>query len=86
MNSGQIRILRCDNKILVQESTPKNEILVRKFKNPDDAKKFVEKRLKIYEKMWDGYGFKIDYFSVEEFSHRDFTKKSAKVKGIGYKV
>ena len=60
--SGQIRILKYDNQILVQESTPKNEILIHKLENQEDAKKFVEERLEIYDKMWDGCGCKIDYF------------------------
>ena len=60
--SGQIRLLKFDKQILVQETTPKNEILLRKFESHKSAKKIIDDRLEIYDNMWDGCGCKIDYY------------------------
>jgi len=32
------------------------------FQNEETAAKFVEERLDIYEKMWDGCGCKVKYY------------------------
>ena len=59
--SHMIRILKISATFWVQEKSPKNEILLRTFASEKAAKEFVENRLQIYEKMWDGCGCKIDY-------------------------
>ena len=56
-----IRILKVNATFWVQEKSPKNEIILRTFISEKAAKGFVEDRLQIYEKMWDGCGCKIDY-------------------------
>ena len=59
-----IRILRIDGRIMVQEQLPDTkEVVVRELSSRKEAELFVEKRLKAYERMWDGCGCKIDYFS-----------------------
>lgn len=60
--SGMLRILRLDDGvILVQEETPKKEILVRTRPSLEAAQEFVNGRLEIYERMWDGCGCKVNY-------------------------
>jgi hypothetical protein len=63
MISGLIRILLYNRNILVQETTPKDEIAVRFMESEGEANEFVEKRMVTYEKMWDGCGCKVDYYS-----------------------
>jgi len=59
--AGWIRILRINNYFAVQEQTPDGEILVRRLISRQAAERFVEDRLKDYERMWDGCGCTIDY-------------------------
>ena len=61
--SDVIRILNYNGQFLVQETTLKNEIAVRVMKDKNEAIEFVEKRMETYEKMWDGCGCKVDYYS-----------------------
>jgi hypothetical protein len=62
--SDYIRILRADNNtFLIQEKSPKNEIILRMFSDESAARNFVSARMKIYDKMWDGCGCKVDYYS-----------------------
>jgi len=61
--SDFIRILRYEQNIFLQEKTPKNEILLRKYDSLAEAKEVLAGRLVIYEKMWDGCGCKIDYYA-----------------------
>jgi hypothetical protein len=59
--SGLIRVLEYHGSIIVQEYTDKNEAALRKGASIEAAERFVEDRLRVYEKMWDGCGCKIDY-------------------------
>ena len=59
--SGFVRILKYNNQYVFQEQTPQNEIIIRKFADLKLAQNLVEKRLEIYEKMWNGCGCRIDY-------------------------
>lgn len=61
--SDKIRILEKDDRYFIQETTNKNEILFRRMKNLTEAKGLVKHRMEIYEKMWDGCGCKVDYYS-----------------------
>lgn len=61
--SGLIRILIHNGQYLVQETTPKNEIAIRLMESNNEAIEFVNKRMETYEKMWDGCGCKVDYYS-----------------------
>lgn len=60
--SDYIRIVKIEGKIVVQEKTDKNEIALHLFDTEEEAEKFVEERLDIYEKMWDGCGCKVRYY------------------------
>lgn len=61
--SGKIRILQKEDRFFIQETTNKNEILFRRMKNLNEAEELVKQRMEIYEKMWDGCGCKVDYYS-----------------------
>lgn len=60
--SDFIRVLKYDEKLFVQETTFKKEILIRKMDSMKDADFFVQERLDFYERKWDGCGCKIDYY------------------------
>lgn len=57
-----IRIVEYEGKILVQEKTDKNEILIRSMNSLEEAEKFVKERMDFYERKWDGCGCKVDYY------------------------
>jgi hypothetical protein len=60
--SGMLRILRLENgTIVVQEETPKKEVLVRTRPSLEAAQEFISGRLEVYERMWDGCGCKVNY-------------------------
>ena len=59
--SGMARILRLGETLLVQEQTPRGEVLVRTRPDLEAAEEFVRRRLEIYERMWDGCGCKVNY-------------------------
>jgi hypothetical protein len=52
--AGQLRVLVLDGAVLVQEQTPQRELLLRTRPSLEEAMKFVDRRLEIYERMWDG--------------------------------
>ena len=60
--SNFIRVLKYDEKLFVQETTFKKEILIRKMDSMKDVDSFVQERLDFYERKWDGCGCKIDYY------------------------
>ncbi len=47
---------------MVQETTDKGKIVLRRFDSDGEAFRFVADRLDTYERMWDGCGCRIDYF------------------------
>jgi hypothetical protein len=59
--AGWIRVLALGGSILVQEETPKGEVLVRRMPSRDSAERFVDLRMQSYERMWNGCGCKVDY-------------------------
>jgi hypothetical protein len=59
--AGWIRILLINDRFAVQEQTPSGVVLLRRLISRDAAERFVEARLRDYERMWDGCGCKIDY-------------------------
>ncbi|MFZ1519902.1 MAG: hypothetical protein WAU11_14060 [Ignavibacteriaceae bacterium] len=60
--SDYIRLIKFDGRLFIQELSLKNEIILRKIISLDDADKFIQERLDIYERKWDGCGCKIDYY------------------------
>ena len=59
--SDFIRVIKYNDNLFVQETTFKNEILIRKMDSMKDVDFFVKERLDFYERKWDGCGCKIDY-------------------------
>ncbi len=59
--AGWIRVLAVGDSVLVQEETPKGEVLVRRMASRESADSFVDLRMQSYERMWDGCGCKVDY-------------------------
>lgn len=60
--SDFIRVLKYEDKLFVQETTFKQEILIRNMDSIKDVDFFVQERLDYYERKWDGCGCKIDYY------------------------
>lgn len=60
---GMIRIVKFNKIILTQELTNINEVSIRKFNNIEEASKFIDDRIDVYDRMWDGCGCKVDYYS-----------------------
>ncbi len=60
--SGYLRLAKYDDNYIIQETTDKNEIVLRLFENRADAEKLINDRLDIYEKMWNGCGCKVNYY------------------------
>jgi len=60
--SDFIRVLKFEGKLFVQETTFKQEIIIRKMNSMKDVDSFVQERLDYYERKWDGCGCKIDYY------------------------
>ena len=60
--SDKIRLLKLDDDLIIQEKTTKDELLIRSIKSKKEAENFIEQRLEIYDKMWDGCGCKVDYY------------------------
>lgn len=57
-----IRLFAVKGGFLFQETSDKKEILVRSFPSKEEADRFIENRLDLYDTMWDGCGCKIDYY------------------------
>lgn len=60
--SGKLRLLTYQNNLLMQEQSNKGELLIRFMQNKAEANKFIDERLEIYDRMWDGCGCKVDYY------------------------
>ena len=60
--SGKLRLLNYQKNLLIQEQSNKGELLIRFVQNKAEANKFIDERLEIYDRMWDGCGCKVDYY------------------------
>jgi hypothetical protein len=60
--SGKLRLLNYQNNLLIQEQSNKDELLIRFMQSKVEANKFIDERLEIYDRMWDGCGCKVDYY------------------------
>ncbi len=61
--SGFIRILKYKKHFFTQETTNKNEIVLRLYDSREKADELVQDHLDTYDQMWDGCGCKVDYYS-----------------------
>ncbi|MBT8378292.1 MAG: hypothetical protein KJN64_03590 [Ignavibacteria bacterium] len=60
--SDKICLLNFKDELLIQEKTDNDEFLIRLIKSEKEAENFIQNRLEIYEKMWDGCGCKVEYY------------------------
>ena len=60
--SGKLRLLNYQNNLLIQEQSNKDELLIRFMQSKVEANKFIDERLEIYDRMWDGCGCKVAYY------------------------
>jgi len=49
-----LRLLACDERFLVQETSDRGEILLRAWPAREAAEAFIDQRLADYERLWDG--------------------------------
>jgi hypothetical protein len=61
--SDKIRLLKLNDELILQEKTTKDEYLIRIMKSKKEAEKFIKQRLEIYDKMGDGCGCKVEYYT-----------------------
>jgi hypothetical protein len=60
---GDLVVVRLDSRFAAVEEPLPNERVVRCLPNMDEVRRFVTDRLETYERMWDGCGCRIDYYS-----------------------
>jgi tetrahydromethanopterin S-methyltransferase subunit G len=61
--SGDLLIVRLESVLAAVEQPTPGKRVVRRLDDLDEARRFVEQRLQVYDRMWDGCGCKIDYYS-----------------------
>jgi hypothetical protein len=61
--AGQLLIVRTEIGLAAVERPEPGKRVVRLLSTPDAARAFVQGRLALYERMWDGCGCKVDYYS-----------------------
>ena len=61
--AGVLRVLELGGVLLMQEQTTRGQLLVRRIASLEAAEGLIAGRLEIYERMWDGCGCKVDYFT-----------------------
>jgi hypothetical protein len=61
--AGELLIVRTPTAFIAVEEPNRGERVVRLLGNEAEARRFVEQRLEQYERMWDGCGCKVDYYS-----------------------
>jgi len=61
--SGDLLIVRLESVLAAVEQPTAGTKVVRRFSDRDEARRFVEQRLADYDRIWDGCGCKIDYYS-----------------------
>lgn len=60
--SDYVRILFFRDHFLFQETTKHSKIIIRHFKTRKEAEELLNRRMEIYEKMWNGCGCKVKYY------------------------
>ena len=61
--SDKIRLLKYKDELFIQEKSNKDELIVRIMKTKKEAEEFIKERLEIYDRMWDGCGCRVEYYS-----------------------
>lgn len=61
--SDKIRLLKFEDDFFIQEKSNKNEIIIRIVNSNSEGEIFINNRMETYDKMWDGCGCKVEYYS-----------------------
>jgi hypothetical protein len=61
--AGDLLIVRSVGGLAAVEQPSPGERAVRRLDDEDEVRRFVADRLGRYERMWDGCGCKVDYYS-----------------------
>ena len=61
--AGDLLIVRVESHLAAVEEPSSGNRVVRRLADTDEAGEFVRQRLEQYERMWDGCGCKVDYYS-----------------------
>ena len=60
---GDLVIIRIEPGYAAVEEPAPNQIVLRRLGDINEVRRFVTDRLETYERMWDGCGCRIDYYS-----------------------
>lgn len=61
--AGDLLIVETASGLAAVEQPKASERVVRLLGGREDADRFVQQRLELYERMWDGCGCKVDYYT-----------------------
>ena len=61
--AGNLLIVRVESQLAAVEEPSSGNRVVRRLADTNEAGEFVRQRLEQYERMWDGCGCKVDYYS-----------------------
>ncbi|KPK59721.1 MAG: hypothetical protein AMS21_09800 [Gemmatimonas sp. SG8_38_2] len=61
--AGDLLIVRGIMGLAAVEEPSVGERVLRRFADAEEVRSFVQQRLDQYERMWDGCGCKVDYYS-----------------------
>jgi hypothetical protein len=61
--AGELLIVRSGVRLAAVEAPSPGERVVRRLADEDEVRRFVGQRLDQYERMWDGCGCRVDYYS-----------------------
>ncbi len=60
---GDLLIVRLGDFLAAVEQPSRDERVLRRLADAEEMRRFVRQRLEEYERMWDGCGCKIDYYT-----------------------
>jgi hypothetical protein len=63
MMAGPLLVIRTSLGLAAVEQPKKSERVVRVLGDPGTARRFVEDRMALYERMWDGCGCRVEYYA-----------------------
>jgi len=61
--AGDLLIVRGEAGLAAVEQPSPEQRVVRRLSDEAEAGRFVQRRLEEYERMWDGCGCRVDYYS-----------------------
>jgi hypothetical protein len=64
--AGDLVLVKGEGGLAAVEQSSPQERVVRALADASAARRFVEERLEVYERMWDGCGCKVDYHAYQD--------------------